>query len=281
MGISTDSPKKNIIITFCDAGVGDFVIDNWLASLTANVNLTHVDIAVLDYGLHERQRTRLLSAGVRVIPCKRDGSIVVIRFRDLSDFLKKTSYEQVMTTDGSDVIFQADISTLFERDAQKYRAVCEYYKQPLDEIARSKKNITGDIAEDVGTYLRDRKMVNAGVLLGPREKFIELCDYCYAHVADKNKFGPDQLIVAYFLYKRGFTELEAVYNFILYTAKSSFTIRDGKFFDESGTLIPIVHNAGRFSFVRAIRNFGYGAGHNKVKSVRFYLLRTLFKFQGG
>ncbi len=270
------SEKEHVIITASDAKYGDFLIDNWLRSLVANVDLRNIDVLVLDYGLREDQREKLRkNVGVTVLPCVRDGHIVIIRFRDISNFLKNTSYKQVMTCDGGDIIFQKDISALFEMNTDTCRAACEDYALPLDKMVALQQSIGASVMPEVREYTRDRRLANAGVMLGPREKFIELCDFCYVHTANKQKFGSDQILVNAFLYKNGFTELDRSYNFIVYSTKSSFKIKDGVFLDETGAVIPIVHNAGRYAFWRTIGDFGYGKEHNTLRLVRFYLLRVL------
>jgi hypothetical protein len=270
--------KNNVIITFSNAKHGDFVIDNWLGSLTANVDLKDIDVVILDYGLSEEQLSKLKEKDVKVIKCECDGHIVVIRFRDISTLLKKSRYKQVMTTDGGDIIFQTDISNLFKTDTGALRAAYEGHKLPFDKFTMSyQKSIEENLSEDIKKHTQNTKMINAGVLIGPRDKFIELCDFCYNNIVDKSKFGPDMVIVNHFLHQNGFKELDNIYNFILYTAKGSFTIKDNKFFDDSGRLIPIVHNAGWISYMRAISSFGYGPGHNKIRFVRFHIFRNLVK----
>lgn len=270
--------KEHVIITASDAKYGDFLIDNWLKSLVANVDLGNIDVFVLDYGLRGDQREELEKSGVvKVFPCIRDGHIVIIRFRDISNLLKNSSYKQVLTCDGGDIIFQKDIRPLFEKDTHTFRAACEDYALPLDTLVGFQKSIDPKIMPEIRRHTHNKRPVNAGVLVGPREKFIELCDFCYTYTINKEKFGSDQILINCFLYKNGFVELDRVYNFIVYSSESSFRIRDGVFLDDVGGVIPIVHNAGRFSFFRTIGNFGYGRGHNKIRFVRFYVLRMVGK----
>ena len=39
---------KNVIITCCNAKYGDSLVNNWLKSLKENVNLSNVDLVVID-----------------------------------------------------------------------------------------------------------------------------------------------------------------------------------------------------------------------------------------
>ena len=243
-----------------------------------NVDLSDIDVVILDYGLNENQLEKLRKENVEVIKCKCDGHITAIRFRDMVKFLEKHHYDQVMSCDGGDIIFQTDISNLFKENKNSLRAACEGYRMPFEILSLSlQKSISPSIAEEVKKYnVRMRKMINAGVLIGPRKRIIELCNFCYNNITDK-KFGPDMVLVNYFLYKNNFVELDSRYNFILYTSRIPFVIKDGKFYDNNGKLIPIVHNAGWLSPIRAIAFFGYGPNHNRIRLLRFYLLRTLIK----
>lgn len=272
--------KKNVIITFCDARDGDFLAQHWLMSLLDNVDLTDIDIVVLDYGLTKEQLFQLNRTGlVQIVPCQKDGSIVVVRFRDMATFLSDTTYQQVMLCDGGDIIFQSDISMLYLQDADSFRAVCENYRRVFDEKVVFKNGIEKENREKIFKYLRDKRTINAGMIVSPRKKMIELSDFCYSHIGKKGEFGSDQLLVDYYLYKHGFVELDHTFNFTLFTAENNFSIRDGKFFDRNGDLISIVHNTGRFSFFRIIDNFGYGASYNKFKPFWFYFYRTVFKLR--
>ena len=269
--------KSNVIITFSDSKYGNFLVNDWLSSLKENVDLKDTDIVVLDYGLNETQRSNLKKSGVKIIKCVRDGKIVVIRFRDMSAFLRKSDYLQVLECDGGDIIFQSNISPLFKENKDKLRAACEYYPPRFNELASFQESIDPGLMKDIRKYTSGKRMVNAGMLLGPRKKFIEMCDFCYSNIRNKEKFGPDQSLINYFLYKHGFVELDPGYNFIIYTTNRKFYIKEGRFFFKDGTLIPIVHNAGMNSFIRGIEDFGYGSSKNRLKRFRFYIFRAFFK----
>ena len=93
----------------------------------------------------------------------------------------------------------------------------------------------------------------------------------------KDKFGPEQIAINYLLYRDGFHEMDNGYNFVVQTAKKKIRIKDGVFYyKKSGEKIPIVHNAGGFSFYRPIADFGYGKNKNKIKLVISILKKVLF-----
>ncbi len=270
---------KNVIITSCNAKYGDFLIHHWLKSLKENVDLKNIDLVILDYGLTPEQvHTLTKTKQVRVVKCREDGKIVVIRFRDMLNFLKKKSYNQVMCCDGGDIIFQKDINHLFEKDKKKFRAVCEDESLPLSQIYMNLQNsIDNRIKPQIRKYIKNQKMINAGVIFAPRNKFMKLCSACNMYVQDKNKFGPDQIIVNYLLYKEGFVKLNKEYNFVVYASGNSFKIKKGIFYNENNEKISIVHNTGGSPYMRAIKNFGYGERFNKIRFIRFYFFRGIIK----
>lgn len=269
--------KRNLIVTCADARAGDFAATHWLRSIQTNVDLTDTDVVVLDYGLTAPQR-EILSSGARVVPCKRDGAIVAIRFRDVAQFLREHSYEQILMSDGGDVIFQKDISELFERHTHQFRAVCEETWLPSHTIGMFKKFVSPQaLALIERHYTAEKKVINAGMIVGPRIAFIELCEFTYENITDKSAYGPDQVLVTSFLYQRGFFDIGRMYNFIFYTVDSTFSVRDGVFVDGSGEIISIVHNAGRYASLRAISNFGFGPACNRVRPIRYLLLRAMTK----
>ncbi len=95
-------------------------------------------------------------------------------------------------------------------------------------------------------------------------------------VLHMQNWGTLQLVLNYLLYSHGFVELPPRYNFVLMTAKSKYRIREGRFYDGAGELIPLVHNAGGSDKLRFVRDFGYGPGCNRPRRIMPLLLATLF-----
>ncbi len=267
--------KRFLLSVASDKKYGDFLIEHWFVSLKSNVNLKDIDILVLDYGLSLAQRFYLEQHNVIVEKFPRDGHVVVIRFRDLGKFLETHFYEQILTTDGGDIIFQDDISHLYHENTDEYRAVCENLSPAFEYFITEESFYKEDIKELKETLLF-KKMINAGVILAPYEKMKYLCNIITTKTKDLNKFGPDQILLNYVLHKNGFIELESIYNFIPVTSLIDFTIKNGIFYDKNNKKIPIVHNAGNLNFFRAIDNFGYGPEHNLLKEDILKALRTLY-----
>jgi hypothetical protein len=266
---------KNAIFTCSDAKYGDFLINAWLKSLKANVDLSNTDVVILDYGFSEEQREQLAKENVIVLRCVRDGHVVSLRFRDMAAFLKKHPYDQILSTDGGDIIFQTDLKELFGTDKNEYRAVCEDVHMWFDALIDL--FFSREYCEKIKHLVRGKKMINAGVLVAPHEKFLALCEEVNREVKDKATFGPDQICINYILYRDGFVPLDRKYNFVVATCEKPFTIQDGVFYMGKRKKIAIVHNAGGHRVLRPIRNFGYGPGHNELKKNRYLAARTFAK----
>jgi len=270
--------KRNVIMTSSDSKFGDFLIDHFLKSIEKNVTLLDTDIVIFDYGLTTGQKERLKGKNVKVVKCNRDGHVVIIRFRDMLNFLKRHKYKQILSCDGGDIIFQNDIVHLFYKDEDKFRAGCEEKGFPFNELLiKFQKSIDPSRIDEIKRTIKNKKGINGGVIIAPREKFMRFCKMCNDLIIDKSKYGPDQLILNYLLYKEGFARLPRTYNYFLYAVDDVFEIKDGKFYDGTNNLVYIVHNSGTNSFMRAIKNFGYGIGFNKVKYIRYYLVRIFLK----
>lgn len=267
--------KRHIIITSSDGKYGDFLINHWLRSLEANVDLTNIDLAVIDYGLSIDHRNILEERGVNIIRGSTGGHVVTLRFEDATIFLKKTSYDQILFIDGGDVVYQADISHVFEENKESFRVV------PLDmEVmffeAFIPKNFSPLLQKELWKALKGKPVLNAGVIFAPRDKFIYLCNQVNKLVREKFKYGPDQIIVNYVIYRDKMVLLNKKYNFIMGTEREGFVIKDGIFYRKNGEKIVIAHNAGHDAFLRPIHNFGYGKGHNQLKYFVYYSRRIIF-----
>jgi hypothetical protein len=267
---------RHVIFTACDKKYGDFLINHWYRSLKENVELSNIDVVVLDYGLSDAQRRKLRNS-VILHKCKRDGHVTTIRFRDMFTYLSGHVYDQVLSIDGGDIIFQADISQLFEKDKTYFRGVYEVYNQFIKIYATS-LFFEKEIAAQIKNSLKDRSILNAGVVIGPYKKFLSLCEEYTRIIKDTTKYGPDQAAVHYIVHREGLKPLESKYNFILTTGKDKFKIKNSKFYNEDGELIPIVHNGGQLDQLRPIKNFGYGPKYNKLRPVVYRSLRWVHKF---
>lgn len=269
--------KKYLIVTASDAKFGDFLIDHWLKSLLLHIDNKLIDITILDYGLTDEQKAHLTEKNVKTMHCKRDGHVVNIRYRDLLTILQDSSYEQVMICDGGDMIFQTDIMDLFSENATEFRAVCEDIPPPAIEFTLLNNTFTPELTEKISQTLKNKKMINGGLVVGSSEKIKHLCEYMLIAVTDMSLFGPDQVVLNYILYKEGFHALSNKYNFVITTSRERITIKNGVFYINKTDCLSIVHNAGAKPYLRPIKDFGYGPNHNKFKPIAYYTLRTMYR----
>lgn len=273
--------SKFVIITSSDSNCGDFLIKHWLRSLKENVNLNLIDVVVLNYGLTKEQKNILLSEDVIVVDCVRDGHIVNLRYRDMFNFLKKNpQYEQILACDGGDIIFQRDIAHLFNYHKNEFCGVTERFHITMYLYYCLKRSFFYDeYKENLLHVLKGKKMINGGLILAPRNKFIDICQHMLKIIKKSGNVGPDQVVLNYVLYKEGFFEIETTYNYVLTQYTNKFKIKEGVFYDNNGDVISVVHNAGHFKFLRVINNFGYGKrNNNKINIFAYMLLKIFYNF---
>ncbi|HDP74123.1 MAG TPA: glycosyl transferase family 8 [Candidatus Woesearchaeota archaeon] len=266
---------KHAIITFCDSKYGDFLVKHWLGSLKANVNLANIDVVVLDYGLSGDQVRQLRNNGVILIKCKRDGFPGATKFRDIERFLSENNYDQVLNCDAGDIIFQTDISNIFEQDKNTFRGVCEPVRTPFEKFF-----VPGffdkETAQKIKKTLKGKKIVNGGFIMASSSLFKKLCKEGLEMIKE-NKFGPDQLVVSYIFHRDGFVDIGIDYNFVVLSSPEEFYVKKGELFFKNGKKIPVVHNAGRFGILRPILRFGFGKDRNRVNKARLTILRDLVR----
>lgn len=268
--------KRHAIFTASDAGCGPFLVDHWLRSLQSNVNLADIDVHVLDYGLTVSQRQSLTAAGVTCHSFPKDGFVSTIRVRDLPLVLRDHAYDQVLMCDAGDLIFQADISHLFEPAKTEFRGVREQIDSSFHHLVMSRSDLPDDRYREITTYLQGKPTINGGFLLGPAARFGELWDQFVELSVNAREYATDQLLLNYKLYREGFQELDPKYNFVVITMRDRFFIREGVFYDAAGSVIPVVHNAGGKEAYRCVSDFGFGKDRNRPRRVTQIFLRVCF-----
>jgi hypothetical protein len=265
--------KPNAIFTASDAKYGDFLIDHWFASLRDNVDLTQLEVVILDYGLTTAQRFYLEQHGVRVVPCQRDGHVVIIRFRDMAAYLRQHAFEQVILSDSGDIIFQSDFTPQLRENPTQFRGVPEDLRAAFG-VFLTEEFFSKEDRKRLKKNLKHASMVNAGFIMGPGRKMRELAEEVDRVVIFKEKFGPDQLVVNDVFLREGYVPLARDYNYVIATAKAKMEIRKGQFFTD-GRLICVVHNTGNVKMLRPVENFGYGPDRNQLKKELYIALQAL------
>jgi hypothetical protein len=266
--------KKFIVMTASDSKYGDFLVNEWLKSLKDNIDLSRVDIAVIDYGLNENQKDILLKNNVILVAGKRDGHVVNIRFRDMAYFLKLHKYNQILCCDSGDIIFQKSIMPLFNMHRDSFRVVFENMRSNFLGYLLEQNPFDAKLKEDLVKTLRGKKIINGGFILAPYNKFLRLCKNMNL-IKNKNLYGPDQAILNATLYKEGFVNLPNEYNYVIMN-NSGLRVINGIFY-HNNKKITVVHNAGGLDIFRAVRNFGYGPNKNQFSRIRYILFRAFIK----
>lgn len=281
--------KKYLIATACNQKYENFLINHWLKSLKENVKLDEIDIHIIDYGLTERavQELRKNNVGVKQAQSASPeekifsfahGFINNLRFLELKNYLEENDkYEQVILCDSGDIIFQTDISHLFQIFPEKIKGVYEDISPNMDILVNDKNVVN---SEEIKDYLKGKKFINAGFVVYPTAKFKIIVDEIFKLIKDKSAWGIDMVLINYVIYTKfsqDFHELPNIYNFIPTTSTKKYKVKNGTFYLEDGTLIPVVHNAGGKNVWRPIRNFGYGSNYNQPRIIIIWLLRTFYR----
>ena len=266
--------RKYAILTCSDSRTGDFLVNHWYRSLIENVDTTDIDVVVFDYGLSKKQKQQIQSKGACCIECKSDEGLVVnLRFRDFAHFLKNSDYSQAASFDGGDIIFQSDISHLFHENSQHYRCVCEDRFASFLGLMMKGADFSENNWRSLTNFLKYRQLVSSGVI-APVEKLIDIWKCFESLCTNLNEYGTDLVVINYVLHSKGFVPLNSRYNYMLANIHDRYRIRESRFFDSQGKLIPVVHNAGGKAMHRPIVNFGYGTNFN---TERRWLWPFLFK----
>lgn len=265
---------RNVIIAGSDQNCEQFLVNHWLKSLIDHVNLENTDVIVLDYGISTESKEFLRQQGVIIHSFPKDGVVPTVRFLDTLKILRKTNYDQVMTCDGGDLIFQKDISCLFNQDKNSFRAACEGIPQPIGLYLIGSMRRKDALLVKEAT--KKKRIINSGFIIAPRARFIRLLEETQTLIK-RNWWGVEQPIFNYIFYRDGYTELPCTYNFTLGNPRADYIIKDGKFYFEDGELISVVHNTGGSSWYRLITDFGYGPGLNHQNTLRFHTIRTTHK----
>ena len=255
--------KRHVIITSVDDKCGEFLCNHWLRSLKDNVVLANIDVVVLDFGLGDDHKAALLSEGAIIEPVNIQGNVMNTRYLALTDFLRKNNYDQVLLVDGGDLIFQRDISRLFEENKESIRLVSHkhktfYYELVIGTAFPANKWI------DIYKVVSRQPMYNGGFLLGSREKIVCLVSEVVEMINNWRVYGADQVALNYCVGKHGVVDIDDTYNYTAIAGVEKIVVKEGRVYDGNERLVHVVHNAGRN--LRPFDSFGYGKKFNKVNN---------------
>lgn len=274
---------KILISTYCNRYKGDFLIHHWLKSLQLHVNLTGIDIMVIDFGLTDEQVQLLKDRGVIVNKQEPEkGRMSNFQYKFLGQYLKAhPEYDQVLYSDCGDLVFQQDIAHLFSISPGKLRLVPEPgFNYFLHRLTLGFRDVKRERIKDIKKVLKDHTTCNCGFVMGPAKIVSSIWDFYQENCHGTEVHGTDQLIINYLAYRDGFEVLPGRYNYVTFLKKEKISKNRDGFFTLNGEVLPVVHNAGRYNFARAISDFGYLQGTNKKRTFIF-LLRAYYKILDG
>lgn len=265
--------SKFLITTYCNRFKGDFLIDHWLYSLQQHVSLNGIDILVIDFGLSDEQRNRLLKQGVILRRETPEGRMSNIHYKYLAQFLSEhPQYEQVLYSDCGDLVFQADISGLFEVGCTRFKAVQEpEFNFNLHSLTLGLQDVMPEKIPLIKKTLGNAPIFNCGFVMGPADKmgriWSEYCRLC----SDTQRHGTDQLIINYLLYSSDAEILPRKFNYVLFLNDEAYGYDEQRMLINKDGIIPVVHNAGRYDFARTVQDFGYKTGKMRRWMPHFFL----------
>lgn len=275
----------NVLYTHCNAGAGDVLIEHWLKSAKLHVDLTGIEIVVLDFGLTDAQRATLRSEGVQLWPAPADGRTSNIQYRELARYLAtRPDVDQVVYSDCGDLVFQADIAPLLTYETSMMKAVIEpEFNVALHGMTLGFGDVRPERLDEIRKTIGARPTANCGFLVGPRLKMAAIWDTYQAFCHGAGLHGTDQLIINYILRRDGFVELDRTWNFVTFINGQHYFYDADGFLRQPAGRIAVVHNAGRYDSVRSIAGFGYRRGRIRprayTESIRL-LYRCLNRLHG-
>lgn len=188
------------------------------------------------------------------------------QYKCLADFLEHHTYDQILYSDCGDVIFQSDISHLFEIGKDKFKAVVEpNFNFFLHKWTLGLKDFKKEKIKEIERVLSDKNTVNGGFVIGPSVKFSQIWQQYLELCHDMKVHGTDQLVLNYIMYRDGFEQLHKKYNYITFLNEEDYRVNEDGLYENDHGVIPVVHNAGRYDFARAVSNFGFKKGEIRPK----------------
>jgi hypothetical protein len=250
------------LYTHCNAARGDALIQHWLRSAKLHVDLSNIEIVVIDFGLTETQRKQLRNEGVTLWSARADGRTSNIQYREIAAYLAtRPDIDQVIYSDCGDLVFQTDITPILTCGDTRMKAVVEpAFNFALHGLTLGFGDVRPERLDEIRQMLGERPTANCGFVVGPRTKMASVWDVYRTFCHGVGLHGTDQLILNYMLRRDGFVELERIWNYVTFLNDERFYYDSDGFLCNSEGRISVVHNAGRYDPVRTIAGFGYRCG---------------------
>ncbi|MDD5901674.1 MAG: hypothetical protein PUC73_12365 [Lachnospiraceae bacterium] len=245
--------KNTAIITCIDQNYEENLEFDFLETLFNKAKYSG-KVIVLDYGMSEVVSERIRKKfPVLIYRLKKELAVFAIRFKHIPQVLRTLDEEikQVLVIDGGDVWFQQSLWPMFELTENKIGVITEDRIVGEDDWTdRGMNNLSVEMRDQVMHELKGRRVINAGVVCGDREKMEVLYRKVYNDIlaCGIEYFGVDQLFLNCEWYKLEETEktfLDNQYNYVVISHdKEEYSIKDDIIYTKNGDMITVVHNAG-------------------------------------
>ena len=248
--------KNTAIITCIDNNYERNLADDFLESLR-NIALYNGKVIVVDYGINKEYKNRIKeNYDVEIYEYEKVMPVFVLRYRHIPEIIRglPDNITNILIIDGGDVWFQKSIMPIFELTKEKIGCVEESIAFNKNNRENKWASMPIDILSDsiynkIKEYINEKTVKNAGMVCGPKNQILNVFVNIYEDIKESGIecFGLSQLFFNYEFNKLNEEQkvlLESKYNYVLVTNKDKYKIKDNKFYDESNTLITVVHNAG-------------------------------------
>jgi hypothetical protein len=184
--------KKNLIIGAIQNYNWD-QIKIWIKSI--NQNVKNCDKIMLCYNISKETMLQLNHNGFKIYESNLNKQIVVQRFYDIWNILRVldlSEYDNIITTDVKDVVFNSDPFVWIEDNAKGYKIIASSENLNYKNENWGINNLKMCYGEKVKQSIQDKCIYNAGVIAGEVEtiKNLFLLIYLISNAAES--YNPDQ-----------------------------------------------------------------------------------------
>ena len=203
--------KKNLILSIIVKYSWDIVLP-FIKSLLIS-HIKNCDIVIFGGNISEPVINNIKSFGIYFyeIPKKfMNIDITLSRWKIYLDFLenKRDKYNLILSIDIRDTIFQTDFFSLFENHKPFLGLSLEDDK--LNE-KRNKGWITNIFGKKVHESIKNKKIINGGIIWGTFNEIFEFMDLVWIHIS-KIQNPIDQSIINYLIYYKKFFNNRVIFS---------------------------------------------------------------------
>ena len=253
LSLSTNKELRALVVT---TGTESYILNTYLPSLRKRGEYKG-DILIVDYeGISNSFSLKNISniEGQNILYRKIKplySCLASDRMRAFYECLKDLyqNYDVIMCTDGNDIEYFMSIQPLLDIAKDIF---CYVIETPA-HLVRNWIRFSGfPDADIVWKSMKDKPMINAGMIAGPSDKIFEVLKFMTEQMKSNSKdngFGADQLLLNALIYYYNFPSLSVGYewNYVLLTnhRRQVAPISGRVFAKEDGREIAIIHRNGQ------------------------------------